>query len=278
MPINTVDTLASALSGNSQILRFARSGTPSAGQASILPYLLNFSGGRWDNGFPGPGTMPAGPITFVGGPSPISGFHQITNPGSGQTSHIAQASATASVRGLLDVYDVIALWMPLANGANALSGLNVPSAPDPRWYDGGRGVECFGFLTTGGTVSAGTLQITYTNSDGTAGRVSATSNNSGGYSPGALIRIPLAAGDQGVRSVSACTRGGSWPTNPALILARHLLSIPVANNPEGAALDWGQTGLAPVASNAALGLVYTPASMAAATELSIAGLLRVVTA
>ena len=113
----------------------------------------------------------------------------------------------------------------------------------PRYGDGA-GVQSFLVASTAGTAGAGTFQLTYTNSAGTASRVTPTSpalptNNatapllgvpysgtgSGKFGP----FMPLAAGDAGIRSIQNIILAGAGVTTGVynLVQCKPLLSLPI---------------------------------------------------
>ena len=113
----------------------------------------------------------------------------------------------------------------------------------PRYSDGA-GVQSFLTASTAGTAGAGTFQLTYTNSAGTAAKVTPTSpalptntavaplltvpysgTGSGKFGP----FIPLAAGDAGIRTCQNIILAGAGVTTGVynLVFAKPLLSLPI---------------------------------------------------
>lgn len=122
---------------------------------------------------------------------------------------------------------------------------NLPTAALTR-YTSGAGVHAalVNHATVGGT--AVTVTASYTNQAGTSGRTSTAVvfGGSGLTAAGALVRLPLMAGDTGVRSVESVTLSGTTGSagNFGVVLYRPLAMV-FANDVEGANLiDCVSTG------------------------------------
>jgi len=121
--------------------------------------------------------------------------------------------------------------------------VNTFTARLPRYSDGA-GVQAYLTASTAGTAGTGTFQLTYTNSAGTASRVTPTSpalptntavaplltvpysgTGSGKFGP----FIPLAAGDSGIRTCQNIILGTAGVTTGVynLVFAKPLLSLPI---------------------------------------------------
>lgn len=121
--------------------------------------------------------------------------------------------------------------------------VNTFTARLPRYSDGA-GVRAYLTASTAGTAGTGTFQLTYTNSAGTASRVTPTSpalptntavaplltvpysgTGSGKFGP----FIPLAAGDAGIRTCQNIILGTAGVTTGVynLVFAKPLLSLPI---------------------------------------------------
>lgn len=126
---------------------------------------------------------------------------------------------------------------------DAGSGTNTFNVRLPRYSDGA-GVQAYLTASTAGTAGTGTFQLTYTNSAGTASRVTPTSpalptntavaplltvpysgTGSGKFGP----FIPLAAGDAGIRTCQNIILGTAGVTTGVynLVFAKPLLSMPI---------------------------------------------------
>jgi len=115
---------------------------------------------------------------------------------------------------------VTAIIVDLLNHSGGLSGTttgaqtaNLPTAALTR-YTSGEGVMAGLIVYTAVGTTATTVTINYTNQSGTSGQIStATQIGATSYrETGALIPIPLAAGDTGVRSVESVTLAGTTGT------------------------------------------------------------------
>jgi hypothetical protein len=121
--------------------------------------------------------------------------------------------------------------------------VNTFIARHPRYTDGA-GVQACLVASTAGTAGTGTFQLTYTNSAGTAAKVTPTSpalptntavapllsipysgTGSGKYGP----NIPLAAGDAGIRTCQNIILGTAGVTTGVynLVFYKPLLSLPI---------------------------------------------------
>lgn len=105
----------------------------------------------------------------------------------------------------------------------------LPTAALPR-HTSGDGV--FAYLTAWSAIgsTATTATVEYTNEDGDAKTTTVVIGGSGEREAGALLPIPLAAGDRGVRSVEAVTLAATTGTagNFGIVLAKPVAIIPAA--------------------------------------------------
>ncbi len=275
MAISTMDALQLALQ-TAQRLPFSRA-------ASFIP-----NSGRPNNGLnesfwsgnPGVGplaSISAGNTAVVGASSPSAGFggFQFTNPSGSNKLYLAGVQVTANHPGVLMVMDRIATWRGLSTvGANAIT-LAVPAGPDERNYDGGKGVEAFLEIYTNPAITA-SYAPTYTNSAGTGSRVGASVAIASGTSQsGTIYRLPLASGDQGVRSVQSIAQGTAAANNNAgIVLAKTLAMIPVSGT-QGQSFDFTQTGLVKIPASAGL-CCWFMSSDTSGTDLTYGGSLTII--
>lgn len=105
---------------------------------------------------------------------------------------------------------------------------NLPTAALTR-YTSGEGVHAALMVHAAIGSTATTVTVSYTNSAGTSGRTSTATvfGGSGQTAAGTLVRIPLQAGDTGVRSVESVTLAASTATagNFGVCLYRPLAMI-----------------------------------------------------
>ena len=170
------------------------------------------------------------------------------------TKHIINAGAMSivgtSVPSVLMLCDLL-LAYPLINANTATAQALTTTSTLPR-YTNGVGVKAFvvatgtyasGVATLGGTAMT-PLLISYTNQAGTSGQampyVNVVANNPVSVVAGTIIHsgapinnygpfLPLAAGDNGIRSVQSIqvAASGTANTTCALVLAKPLFSIPM---------------------------------------------------
>lgn len=136
---------------------------------------------------------------------------EVPNGGAGRLSilggSIGLASAGAPGPCPMLLIDILNISGGLDGTVTTAQTTNLPTAALTR-YTSGEGV-CIAipqFAAVGSTAT--TLSVSYTNQDGTSGRVSPTIAFSGGNN-GLISRLPLQAGDTGVRSVESVTLAGS---------------------------------------------------------------------
>jgi hypothetical protein len=275
MAISTMDALQLALQ-TAQRLPFTRAATfiPNSGRPNN-----GLSDTFW-SGNPGVGplaSISAGNTAVVGGSSPSAGFggFQYTNPGGSNKLYLAGVQVTANHPGVLMVMDRIATWRGLSTvGANAIT-LGVPAGPDERNYDGGKGVEAFLEIYTNPSITA-SYAPTYTNSAGTGSRVgAAVAIAAATAQSGTVYRLPLASGDQGIRSVQSIAQGTAAANNNAgIVLAKTLAMIPVSGT-QGQSFDFTQTGLVQIPTNAGL-CCWFVSSDTSGTDLTYGGVLTII--
>lgn len=198
--------------------------------------------GQWyswakDTGFPGawvPGTPGLAGRATDGTLVADAGCLPIRTPSSGN-NYLASWQGAATVACHPWLFDVLLVNSGTVVTVTTAQTLNTVALP-ARDRDGatlGAGVWA-GLLVTTATTNAAVINnttISYTNSDGVAGRT-ATMSYPATAVVGTVVWFLLAAGDSGVRSVQTITLGTSYVAGAvSLILARPLLSFPslVAN-------------------------------------------------
>lgn len=124
----------------------------------------------------------------------------------------------------------------ILNHSGGLSGVvateqttNLPTAALTR-YTSGEGVMAGLIVNTAIGTTATTFTVSYTNQDGTPGRISTATGigaTSIGNAIGSFFPIPLAAGDTGVRSVESVTLAATTGTagNMGIVLFKPLAMI-----------------------------------------------------
>jgi hypothetical protein len=170
-----------------------------------------------DTGMPGawaPGTPGVSGRATDGTASADNGCLRVLNAPSGQINLLTGVDGAASVAGNIKMCDV--LWVNTAVSPTTTTPQTINSVAWPaRDLDGstnGRGV-LVGILVTSATTNAGAVTNTtmsYTNSDGVAGRTATMASFPATAVAGTVVWFELAAGDQGIRSIQSITLGTSY--------------------------------------------------------------------
>jgi hypothetical protein len=173
-------------------------------------------------GNPGAGAAPAGTPGAV--PTSVTaGAVPFTNPSAGN-SYLARLAMNAGVQGTLILFDRL---VAVGGMVTTSAGPTIASAALTRPDANGTNTELWIEITTTCSSTADSMTLTYTNQAGTASQVSQ------GVSMNALIafqavQIPLAAGDTGVRTVTACTNGTTQAAGVFnVVICRRLAEIAI---------------------------------------------------
>jgi hypothetical protein len=166
-----------------------------------------------------------------------AGCYQLVNPASGSW-YLNNIGLTTSIAHLLEVYDLI--WYNTATvvttttaQAIAMPGTSKPSRDLYGTTNGEAWIA--GIYVTTATTNAAAIAnttISYTNSEGTAGKVGTMTSFPATAVLGTFVPFQLAAGDRGIRSIESITLGTSYVAGAiSIVLLRKLASIPnpVAN-------------------------------------------------
>lgn len=184
-----------------------------------------------DSGFPGawaPGTPGINGRATDGTTASDAGCLALPNAPAGSINLLTNLNGTATVAGSLLIHDVLWVNSGIAVTTTTAQAI-VPVALPARDQDGstnGRGVMA-GILVTTATTNAGAITnttISYTNSDGVAGRTATIASFPATAVIGTVVWFQLAAGDTGVRSVQSITLGTSYGGGAiSLFLSRWLM-------------------------------------------------------
>ena len=195
--------------------------------AGVLHFLGLSSGqpGAWAPGTPGlNGRATDGTAAGDAGCVPIK------NPSSG-ANYITMSNVSATVACMAALMDI--LWVNSGLVVTTLTAQAItPVAIPARDRDGlTDGVDVMaGLLVTTATTNAGAISnitISYTNSDGVAGRTGTMASFPITANAGTIVLFQLQAGDKGVRSVQSVTIGTSLVTGAvSLILFRTVALVP----------------------------------------------------
>lgn len=199
-----------------------------------------------DTGGPGawaPGTPGVNGRATDGTVAADDGCLPIRTPASG-SNYLVGFECTSSVggsRALVDVLWINSGLVVTTTTAQALTSVAWP-ARDNQGSTNGEGVYV-GILVTTATTNAGAITNTtmsYTNSDGTAGRTATMASYPATAVIGTVVWFRLAAGDKGVRSIQSVTLGTSYVAGAISIFAARILATvgnPVVNIGNNAAID-----------------------------------------
>lgn len=198
---------------------------------------------------------------------------------SGGANYLVGFGAARSVAGMTNLYDV--LWVNTGlvvttTTAQAFASAAWP-ARDQNGSTNGEGVYV-GMLVTTATTNAGAITNTtmsYTNSDGVAGRTATMASFPATAVIGTLVWFQLQAGDKGVRSIQSVTLGTSRVAGALSIIAVRLLAAaagPIINVGASAPID-PSTGVRLYDGTCAL--LFGLASATTATSISGAAVVSV---
>lgn len=194
-------------------------------------------------GNPGAGTL-AGTSTAAGvvPTDATAGCPTINAFGGGATGYLAQVDFGSTVACRMKLFDMLFKAGAYAFNANtALAGQPSFSSRVP----GGTDFTDTQIWIEGVTAFTGNLSInvTYTNQSGTAGRTTGTVATGVALTVGRMIQLPLQAGDTGVQTITNVTATVSTAGTFNVLVLRPLWSgrVPVANS--GDVHDLSKTGM-----------------------------------
>lgn len=190
-----------------------------------------------DGGFPGawaPGTPGINGRVTDGTTSTDNGCVPIQNPSIG-ANYITELIMGSSVNHYHLFFDVLWVNSGIVVTTTTAQSITTPTLParDINGSTDGEGLM-IGLLTTTANTNAAAISnatVSYTNSEGTAGRTATLSAIAGSQIPvspvvGTIVWFNLAAGDKGVRSIQSITLGTSLVAGAvSLLIARDVTSI-----------------------------------------------------
>jgi hypothetical protein len=190
-----------------------------------------------DAGFPGawaPGTPGINGRVTDGTTSTDNGCLPIKNPSTG-ANYLTEITMGSSVNHSHLFFDVLWVNSGIVVTTTTAQSITSPTLPARDVNGTTNGEGCMiGMLTTTANTNAAVISnstVSYTNSDGTAGRTATLTAIAGSQIPatpviGTLVWFNLAAGDKGVRSIQSITLGTSLGAGAvSLIIARDLANI-----------------------------------------------------
>jgi hypothetical protein len=223
---------------------------PPAGLGSYsgtaIPFMKSSTGsdtaGYWystskDAGFPGawsPGTPGINGRTTDGTTAADNGAITIKNPSVG-ANYLTEIQMAAGVNHSHLFFDVLWVNSGIAVATTTAQAIVSPTLParDSNGTTNGEGCM-IGMLTTTANTNAAAIAnttISYTNSDGVAGRTATLSAIAGSQIPvspvvGTIVWFNLQAGDKGVRSIQSVTLGTSLVAGAvSLMICRDIATI-----------------------------------------------------
>lgn len=252
MAITSMDGLVTALARSPNYAYFFPSGTTAAGGQLFLNRIATNTFGQ--------AAIP--PDLTLGGHIPtraLIGFPNIPSPAVGETLYLAQLGGTFSVAGSLVINDRI--WA--ASGFNGTLTTpqivtSFPALPAERAPGNGLGLEIWleGYTPIGATAS--NVTVTYTNSDGVAGRVTTSEAILASFPAARRQRLRLQDGDFGVSSIESVTLSASTGTagNFAVVLCKRYTAAGVTLANTSVAADFAALGLPQIPTDAALEFLH----------------------
>ena len=202
MAITTMDQIAAGLAAAPVIDLFAPSATNVAAGFVNLQRAVVTSTGQMAV----PAAASAGGTLHSAGQA---GFGNLPDPVGGASRYLAQSALTFATAGSLWFYDRV--WScsgfsgTLAATAQAVTSFPVLTRPDANGTGLEIWIECY--TATGATASNITVQ--YTNSDSVAGRSTVPTAHIPSMPANRMYRVPLQAGDTGVKSIQSVTLSGT---------------------------------------------------------------------
>lgn len=160
------------------------------------------------------------------------GSWQLPNPASGGY-YLNQVGLAASVASMIELFDLIWYNTGLVVTTTTAQAIAMPGASVPaRDSNGTTNGENWGaaILVTTATTNASAIAnttLSYTNSEGVAGRVATMAAFPATAVIGTTVPFQLQAGDRGIRTIQSITLGTSYVAGAiSLILYRTLTSVP----------------------------------------------------
>lgn len=223
---------------------------PPAGLGAYTGYPVGFmksgtasdAAGYWyctskDAGFPGawaPGAPGLNGRVTDGTQAADAGCIPIKNPSVGG-NYLTELQMSASVNHSHLFFDVLWVNSGIAITTTTAQAITTPTLParDINGTTNGEGcmIALLCTAAVGLAAVASNATVSYTNSDGVAGRTATLSAIVGSQAPatpviGTLIWFNLAAGDKGVRSIQSITLGTSWVSGTiSLMITRDIATI-----------------------------------------------------
>jgi len=268
MALADINTLIKAMTQSQNIIPFYKAG--------VTTYAAGSLHSLWQaSGEPSAGATPS-PTASIPTPS-VTGAMPLINAVAGKL-YIARASFTAATPGYYVLYDRISHSGGLVGNSTASQSCAAPTGAPERTgnINSPQGTGCRIYVEWYATTGTGTptVTVTYTNENGLAGQT-ATAVWPASPVAGQMLRVPLATGDKGVRSIqsaqlsAATSAAGSW----GITIVNPLLDIAISATNGAVIQDAIAGGLPTIANNAALCWLFMAT---ATTHGAIAGQLTLI--
>lgn len=210
-----------------------------ATEAAGVRYCFNKdsgSPGAWVPGAPGLNGWWTDASTATNAANPAGatqcGCWQLANPASGGY-YLNQAGVAASVASQIEIFDLVWYNTGLVVTTTTAQTVTMPGASIPaRDANGTTNGENWqaGIYVTTATTNAGAVTnttLSYTNSEGTAGRTATMASFPATAVIGTFVPFQLQAGDRGIRSIQSVTLGTSYVAGAiSVLLYRTITCIP----------------------------------------------------
>ena len=238
--IASYDQLTAALA-NAQPVRIYKTGGSSLAEAAG-----EFSSLWTVTGRPTAGVAPSAGLNGEALTNTKQGAMPFTNPTGAAQKYLARANLIITTVGTVGVYDRLWQNSGIVWTQDTVQAIAAPVALPPRDENGSTdGVGVFPWLeiyTTSDNTTTGTAgTISYTNSDGVAGRTGTIATIPATALTTTVMPIALQAGDVGVRSIQSITLGTRGTTTlgaAGLVLARDINDFPLSVANAGPAYGW----------------------------------------
>jgi len=242
----TVDDIAYGLAQGGGPLPISKVGATMEGLGNFLHSKWYEAGNPGAGAAPGPGLNGA---ALTSDPTMVTGQIPFVKAAAGNVKRLGLVSLTANRAGAAMLFD--RLWhnsdiVSTTTGAQAITPAAAPSR-DKNGAALGEGIIAALEVSaaTGNGAPVTTITISYTNSDGTAGRTGSIASFPTTAAVGTLVPFQLQAGDRGVRSIQSITLGTTLVSGTVhLLLLRHLATIPFTKD-GGETIEkaWDQLGI-----------------------------------
>lgn len=257
-----INRLTGGNSGSPETMIFHKA--PRASGAAVTAPIAGRMASLWTyDGMPAGGSAPGAaaiPTRTTTGAIPF------TAPGGSREKFLISAGVAPSVAGVFVIYDRL-FHISGLSGTSTADQTVQGSTPSPALTrnTGGAGnfvfYEIYSIL---GTTSA-TLTMTYTDQDGNTGQTATMNIGATGFREVTRAqRIPLAAGDTGVRAIEKVALSGSTGTagDFGITIGQAIAWIPVGSAGSGGWRDYttGLPGIPAIDTNACLSLLFIPAA------------------